>query len=177
MAPARPNQPAPDALVPLEDARAWVLVTHKKNRRQRPGAPSARAAAATAAAMAAVASLPSTSAMLTANAAASHTDNLSVMWVQILAAATLWAVYTMASHLVRRRRSAKRVVNLATLTAVACLSHQTIGEWTPIWHLVVGATHISIFAPAAWLSAAMVVALVVHWLRTEQRLFRQAVNL
>jgi len=161
MAPARPNQPAPDALVPLEDARAWVLVTHKKNRRQRPGAPSARAAAATAA----------------ANAAASHTDNLSVMWVQILAAATLWAVYTMASHLVRRRRSAKRVVNLATLTAVACLSHQTIGEWTPIWHLVVGATHISIFAPAAWLSAAMVVALVVHWLRTEQRLFRQAVNL
>jgi len=177
----RPDETPHEALrveddMPLKDARAWVLVTRKKKRPQRPSAPSAQAsaAAALAATATALAALPSTSALQVMNQSSSSSHDQSTMWVQLVAAAALWAAYTTAKHLARRSRKLTYVVNWSTLALAICFIHQSIGIWHPIaqhWQ------ELAAIGAAAPVSLVILVAYVVHWHRAERRLLRQAVSL
>jgi len=180
----RPDETPHEALrieddMPLEDARAWVLVTRKKKRPQRPSAPSAQAsaAAALAATATALAALPSTSASHVINQSYSSLHDQNAMWVQLVAATALWAAYTTAKHLVRRSRKLTYVANWSTIALAICLIHQSIGIWHPIAQHWQELAAIGAVAPVFWVSLVILLTYVAHWHRAERRLLRQAVDL
>jgi len=182
--PARPVASQSEAIrleddMPMAEARAaWTLVTRKKKRVQFQTYQSPKELAAKALAAAALAlKVQGASASSVDVNASSSSNGLDVVWVQLVAAAALWATYTMVKHFVRRSRRATRALNITTFLAAAALTNQSIGGWPPILQLWERLVLVGAAAPAIVLIASVVAIFAIIWQRTERNLARKAVNL